>query len=99
MILNTFGVTRIGWKFRKENQVGRLGYTDADWAGDLNTRKSRSGFLFEVCGSPVSWVSKKQSVVALSTTEAEYVAASLACQELIWLRSLIENMGFVQEEP
>jgi len=47
-------------------------------------------FVFRLCGGPVSWVSKNKAVVALSTTEAEYIMASVATQELIWLRKLFE---------
>ena len=75
-----------------------IGYADADWAGDINTRKSTSGYVFHIGGSTVSWSSKCQSVVALSTTEAEYIALSQATQEAIWLRSLIEGMGFTHDE-
>lgn len=82
----------------KTSEVELIGYTDADWGGDLNDRKSQSSYLFEVCGGLISWISKKQDVVALSTTEAEYIAASLATQELLWLRRLLNELGFVQEE-
>ena len=83
----------------KEDDVQLSGYVDADWGSNPNGRKSQSGYLFTLCGGTVSWTSKKQSVVALSSTEAEYVAASLACQEAIWLRALLEDIGFVQEGP
>ena len=73
------------------------GFVDADWAGDVETRKSQSGYVFYLCGGPVSWVSRKQTVVALSTTEAEYVAAAFAAQELIWLRKLLQELGFQQK--
>ena len=77
-------------------EVRLNGFVDADWAGDLGSRKSQSGYVFQLCGGPISWVSKKQSVVALSTTEAEYIAASFATQELIWLRRLLKELGFPQ---
>jgi len=73
------------------------GFVDADWAGDVETRKSQSGYVFHLCGGPVSWVSRKQTVVAMSTTEAEYVAAAFAAQELIWLRKLLQELGFQQK--
>eukprot|EP00253_Pinus_taeda_P027226 PITA_27226 len=57
------------------------GFVDADWDGDLDQRKSTSGYVFNLFGGAVSWMSKKQSVVALSTTEAEYMAATHASKE------------------
>eukprot|EP00253_Pinus_taeda_P034263 PITA_34263 len=61
------------------------GFVDADWAGDLDQRRSISGYVFNLFGGAVSWMSKKQSVVALSTTEAEYMAATHASKEEVWL--------------
>ena len=83
----------------KDNNTQIVGYADADWAGDVNTRKSTSGYVFQIGGSTISWMSKRQSIVALSTTEAEYVALSTATQEAIWLRSLLKGMGFEQKSP
>eukprot|EP00253_Pinus_taeda_P021683 PITA_21683 len=61
------------------------GFVDADWAGDLDQRRSTSGYVFNLFGGAVSWMSTKQSVVALSTTEAEYMAATHASKEVVWL--------------
>ena len=57
------------------------GYSDADWAVDIGDRKSTSGYMFLQEGATISWKSNKQLCVALSTTEAEYVALSAAAQE------------------
>lgn len=65
-----------------------LGYCDADWAGDLDNRKSTTGYVFLLNGGAISWSTKKQPTVALSTTEAEYMAIVNATQEAIWLRNL-----------
>ena len=65
-----------------------VGYSDADWGGDADDRKSTSGFLFQIGGTAVNWRSKKQMCVALSTAEAEYMALTSAAQEAIWLREL-----------
>ncbi|POM73090.1 Integrase catalytic core protein [Phytophthora palmivora] len=63
--------------------------SDADWAGDLSDRKSTSGYLFQVADWPISWGSKKQSSLWLSTSEAEYTALSLAIQEGKWVHKLL----------
>ena len=75
------------------------GYADADWANDTETRKSTSGYLFQLAGSTISWRSQRQSVVALSTTEAEYISLSSATQEAIWLRRLMGDLGLDAFEP
>lgn len=75
------------------------GYTDADWAGDANDRRSVSGYIFILGSNIISWGSKKQPTVALSSMEAEYMALSYAAREAIWLRNLLGELGIVQEEP
>ena len=62
-----------------------LGYTDADYAGDMDKRRSTSGYVFIFTGGAVSWRSRLQNCTSMSTTEAEYIAASEACKEAIWL--------------
>ena len=62
-----------------------LGYVDTDWGSDVNDCKSTSGYAFTLSGSAISWSSKKQSAVALSSTEAEYIAGAHAAKEAIWL--------------
>ena len=65
--------------------ISLQGYVVADMAGDRDNQRSTTGYVFTVGGTTVSWVSKIQSVVALSTTEVEYVAATEASKEMIWL--------------
>eukprot|EP00253_Pinus_taeda_P018095 PITA_18095 len=72
------------------------GFVDANWAGYLDQRRSTSGYMFNLFGGAVSWMSKKQYVVALSTTEVEYMAATHARKEEIWLQRLCSSMGLVQ---
>ena len=67
---------------------GLTGYTDSDYAACKDTRRSRTGFVFTLYGGAVSWSSKQQSVVATSSAESEYIAASLAARECIWLRRI-----------
>ena len=73
-------------------------FTDADWAGDLDSRKSTSGYLFTFAGGAVSWQSKLQKCVALSTTEAEYIAANEAGKEVIWLKNYLNELGVKQAD-
>ncbi|KAL4271938.1 hypothetical protein GQ457_13G028490 [Hibiscus cannabinus] len=73
------------------------GYVDSDYAGDLDKSKSTTGYVFTIAGGAVSWASKLQSVVATSTTEAEYVAATQASKEAMWLKMLLEELGHKQE--
>ena len=63
-----------------------IGYSDTDWAGDLHDRKSTSGYVFQISGGAITWSSKKQTCVALSTAEAKYVALASAAQEAVWIR-------------
>ena len=72
-----------------------IGYSDADWASNPNDRKSISGFAFLLGGGAISWSSKKQTSVALSSTEAEYMAASHAARHAIWLKRLFEDIGIL----
>eukprot|EP00253_Pinus_taeda_P033647 PITA_33647 len=64
--------------------------------GDLDQRRFKSGYVFNLFGGVISWMSKKQSVVALSTTETEYVVATHASKEAVWLHILCSSMGLVQ---
>ena len=66
------------------------GYIDADMDGDKDNRRSTIGYVFTVGGMTVSWISKLQKVVALSKTEAKYVAATEASKEMIWLQRFME---------
>jgi hypothetical protein len=74
------------------------GYSDSDWGGDKDGRKSTSGYVWMMCGRPISWKSKLQPCVTLSSTEAKYVAMSPTCQEGIWLRNLLEELSFPQPD-
>ena len=76
-----------------------VGYSDADWAGDLDTRHSTSGFVFQIQSNTVSWCSKEQPTVSKSSTESEYIALSGACQEAVWLRRLLADIGLEQKGP
>ena len=82
--------------YRKGNEGHLKAFADSGYAGDADDRKSTSGYVFMIGTGVVSWSSKKQPVVTLSTTEAEFIAAaSCACQG-VWLRRILEKLGHDQ---
>jgi len=93
------GTAHLGIKYQKSDNGALTGYSDADWAGDCDDRHSTTGNLFMMAGGPVSWLSKKQAIVALSTSEAEYVAVSAATQEAVWLRRLLLDLQSPPDGP
>jgi hypothetical protein len=84
--------------FQGEIQALR-GFTDSSWADDLETRRSTSGFVFNIGSGAISWSSKRQPTVALSTCEAEYMAQTVAAKEAIWLRQLLQELSPTDESP
>ena len=68
------------------------GYCDADYAGDYDTRRSTTGYAFSLGSGVVTWCSKRQPIVSLSTTKAEYCTVMMAAQESTWLVQLLENL-------
>ena len=92
------GTIQLGLKFEAVDDFRLVGYSDADWGGDIIDRRSLSGYIFRLGGASLSWRSKKQPVVALSSTEAEYIALCAAVQEAVWLRSLLKDLSFEQKD-
>jgi hypothetical protein len=82
---------------RLERVVDIHGFVDADWEGDLDHRRSTRGYMFNLFGGAISWMSKRQAVVALSTTKSEYMAATHASKEAIWLQRLCSGIGLVHQ--
>ena len=76
------------------NKPTLVGYSDSDLAGDIDSRKSTSGYLIKFAGGAVAWQSKLQRCVALSTTEAEFIAITEACKELLWVKKFLQELGF-----
>lgn len=74
-------------------------YSDADWGEDPHDRKSHSGVYCSVNGGAIMWSCKKQEIVALSSAEAEYVALSETCKEMVWLSRVGEEFGIQRREP
>ena len=84
---------QMGIVFSKSKCEPRLvGFSDADWGGCIESRKSTSGYVFQICGGAVGWSSRKQTVVATSSCEAEYIALCEACKEASWLRSIVADV-------
>ena len=75
------------------------GFSDSDWAGCVDTQRSTSGFVWMMNGGTICWRSRLQSIVALSSTEAEYVRATPAVQEILWLRDLLCELGINDRSP
>jgi len=92
------GSTNIGLYFDRgtNSDCKIVRYSDSDFAGDLDRRRSLTGYAFTLPGSAINWKATLQSTVTLSTTEAEYIAITEAVKEVIWLRGLVEDLGLHQ---
>ncbi|XP_075489616.1 uncharacterized protein LOC142528449 [Primulina tabacum] len=88
------GTVNLGLWYTKETNTNLVGFSDADWAGNLDDRKSTTGGCFYLGNNLVSWYSKKQNCVSLSTAESEYVAAASCCSQLLWMNQMIKDYGF-----
>lgn len=93
------GTRGFGIIYNREGEILPLAYSDADWGSDVNDRKSVSGYVFQMMAAPISWQSKKQPTIALSSMEAEYMAESLATRQIIWLRSFTAELGIPYPGP
>eukprot|EP00965_Chrysotila_dentata_P103397 3412792-Pleurochrysis_carterae.AAC.1 len=85
----------LGLRYEHARSDGLRGYSDSDWA----TRHSTSGYVFTYNRAAISWSSKKQAAVALSSCEAEIVAASEATKEAVYLRALLADLGCARDSP
>ncbi|KAL4038812.1 hypothetical protein IC575_002443 [Cucumis melo] len=86
------GVLYHGLWFRKSDNMSLVGFADADWASNPDDRKSTSGFCVYFGNNLVSWGSKNQSIIFRSSTEAEYRCLTLLATELVWIRSLLNDL-------
>lgn len=102
------GTTKLGIVYSSSNSIvvsGQKSFErptsrcDADWAGDPSTRRSTTGYIFVLAGGAISWRSRLQPTVALSSTEAEYWAVTEAGQELVWLRNMMSVFGYTDPNP
>ena len=81
-----------------EGELKVQGYIDADFGGEVDHRRSTTGYIFNVGNTTVSWMSRLQKIVTLSTIEAKYVAMIEASKEMIWLQGLLTELGFKQKK-
>jgi hypothetical protein len=88
----TFGLTYHG-----NTSTTLHGWTDSDWASDPDSRRSITGYSFLLGGAAISWQSQKQQTVALSSTEAEFIAGAATAKEAMWLRHLLKDLGFLSQ--
>ena len=84
------------WYSRNSNEC-LTGYSDADWDGCIDDRKSTSGGCFYLGNKLVSWMSKKQNLVSLSIVEAKYIAVASCCAQLLWMKKLLHDYGITQD--
>ena len=88
------------WTLNLGGHVANItGYTDSDWGSDQDNRKSIGAYVFRLGDSVISWKTKKQSSVALSSVEAEYMAMCQAAKESVWLTGLFEDFGINLQSP
>ncbi|XP_057452007.1 secreted RxLR effector protein 161-like [Lotus japonicus] len=90
------GTTDLGILYSSKGDGKMIAFSDSDYAGDLDDRRSTSGYVFLLGTGSVAWISKKQAVVSLSTTEAEFISAALCACQCIWLRRILVTLGFSQ---
>ncbi|KAK9675641.1 hypothetical protein RND81_11G020800 [Saponaria officinalis] len=90
------GTSDLGIWYKKVSDFKLVGFSDSDWAGCVEERKSTSGHTFSLGSGAISWSSKKQEVVALSSSEAEYIVVTAAACQAVWLRRLLRDFLQVQ---
>jgi hypothetical protein len=92
------GTSDVGLIYGSDTECLVTGYSDSDYAGDVDTRRSMTGYVFTLGGSVVSWKATLQPTVTLSTTEAEYMALTEAAKEGIWLKGLVSDLGLHHDQ-
>ena len=90
------GTINIQLSYTRSPSTGLLGYADADWAGDIDTRRSTSGDVFIYVNGAISWMSKRQTTIAVSTAEAEYVSLYHATMEAVVIQRLLKESTYLR---
>eukprot|EP00253_Pinus_taeda_P010509 PITA_10509 len=93
------GTPDLGLWYPKSSTITVTAYTDADWAGSVDDRKSTSGNAFILGDCLVSWLNKKQTSISLSTAEAEYIAAADCCTQLLWMKEALKDVNIGTNQP
>lgn len=88
----------LGVFYKRNGSNTLVAYSDSDYAGDYDSRRSTSGYVCFLSGATIAWSSKRQPIVTLSTTEAEFVAATACACQVVWLRRIFECIGLAQKE-
>ena len=83
---------------KSDSTITLRGWCDSDWGGDPDSRRSTTRYVFSFGSGAVSWINKKQTTITLSSIEVEYRAAYLATCEVIWIRRLLVELGFPQQQ-
>jgi hypothetical protein len=92
------GTLELGILYKKGEQADLIAYSDSDYGGDIDDRKSNSGYVFMLGSGAVAWSSRKQPIVTLSTTEAEFIAAAHCVCQGIWLKRILDSVGLRQKQ-
>lgn len=87
------GTANMKLRYTRSNVENLIAYSDSDWASEIDKRRSCSGYVVIMSGAAICWSSKRQSIVALSSTEAEYIALSATACEIVWLLQLANELG------
>jgi hypothetical protein len=93
------GTKEFGLWYPEGNDLSLIAYTDVDWAGCIDDRRSTSGATFYLGESLVSWLRKKQSSISLSTTEVEYIATTSCCTQVLWMKQTLTDIQVEYDEP
>lgn len=92
------GTMEFGVFYKRNTEVNLLGYTDSDYARDVDDRRSTSGYVFLLNGTAICWSSRKQDIVTLSSTEAEYVAATACACHCVWLKGILQELWVIDSK-
>lgn len=93
------GTINYGIKYHREDKSGLISYSDSDYAGDMETAKSTTGYVLLFNGSPFHWKTQKQRHVTLSSTEAEVIALCSLSKELFWIRRMMIDLRIINNAP